>query len=299
MGARNRIVVPVDFSEPARAAAARAFFLADLSGAEVLLLHAYAPPPVALDPGVDPGLGERLRTAEEEAFERFCRVLEAQGRTFTSRFVDRDPPDAIHSVAREENTSLIVMGSHGRRGFDRVVLGSVAERTLHGAPVPVYVARESIEDASRSIRSILWATDFSKEAEAAEPLVSEWARRLGAEVEILHVIRETAVLFAPYAVAGSSDFEGEMMEAAERRMKCVQDRLSESGVSVRTKIVYGRAAESILERAESTAADLLIVGTRGYSAFRRFLLGSVAQRVVCHAPCSVVVAGARVDGPPR
>jgi nucleotide-binding universal stress UspA family protein len=295
MGNRERIVVPVDFSEHARAAAARAFFFADLAGADVHLLHAHAVPPVTLDPGVDPALRERLRAADESAFERFCSELEAQGHVFTRSFVERDPADAIRSVAREEGTALIVMGSHGRRGLDRLVLGSVAERTLHGAPVPVYISRESVEEASQPVRSILLATDFSKDAEKAERLVTDWAGRLGAEVEVLHAIRETSVLFAPYAVAGSSDFEGEMMEAAERRMSCVLARLSEKGVLAKTKIVYGRAAESILERAESTGAQLVVVGTRGYSAFQRFLLGSVAQRVVRHAPCSVLVAGAESD----
>jgi nucleotide-binding universal stress UspA family protein len=99
------------------------------------------------------------------------------------------------------------------------------------------------------------------------------------------------VLFAPYAVAGSSDFEGEMMESAEQRMSCVVERLAEKGVQAKAKIVYGRAADSILERAESTGVQLIVMGARGYSAFQRFPIGSVTQRVVRHAPCSTLVAG--------
>jgi nucleotide-binding universal stress UspA family protein len=179
MGVRERIVVPIDFSEYARAAALRAFFFAELSGAEVLFLHAHAPAAVTLDPGMDPGLKERLRATSENAFRRFCREFEAQGRTFVRHFVEQDPAKAIQSIAREESTVLVVMGSHGRRGLDRLVLGSVAERTLHGTRVPVYVVRESGAEASKPLRSILLATDFSKDAERAEQFVVDWAGRIG------------------------------------------------------------------------------------------------------------------------
>lgn len=295
MGDSARIVVPVDFSAHSRAAARRAFALASLCDAKVHLLHAHAVPLGVLDEGADPRLAEQLRDNERAAFERFALALESEGHVFTRSFEERDPADAIQSAAREPGTVLVVMGSHGRRGLDRLVLGSVAERAVQGSPVPVYIAREAAEGATEPVRRILLATDFSKDAEYAEELVAAWASRLGAEVEVLHAIRETSVLFAPYAVPGSSDFEGEMMEAAERRMERVVARLAAEGVSAKSKVVYGRPAESILERAESTGAQLIAIGTRGYGAFHRFLLGSVAQRVLRHASCSVLVAAAELE----
>ena len=161
-----------------------------------------------------------------------------------------------------------------------------------GAPVPVLVVREDAEEAHLPMRSILMATDLSEEAMSVEPLVAAWAKRWNAEVEVIHVVRETAVLFAPYAVVGSSDFEGELLEAATRRMKSVLERLSDAGVHAKSRIVYGHPEEEILRRAESTNVDLIAMGTRGYAGFARVMLGSVAQRVVAHAPCNVVVAGA-------
>jgi len=287
LGKSARIVVPVDFSEQSRAAAKRAFYLADLYGAEVHVLHAHTSPIAVLD---DARLTDELQASERQAFARFCARLDSEGHPFSRSFDTRDPADAIHSAARESGTALVVLGSHGRRGLDRKVLGSVAERTVQGSPVPVYVARERQEEASGPIRRVLLATDFSKDAEAAESLVATWASRLGTKVEVFHAIRETSVLLAPYAVVGSSDFEGEMMEAAEHRMRRVLARLASEGVSAKSKIAYARPAESILERAESTGTQLVVLGTRGYGGFKRFLLGSVAQRVLRHAPCSVLVA---------
>ena len=287
----RRIVVPVDFSAHAQAACERAFVFAAASGSKVEILHAYPPPASVLDVETPPHLLEQLRENEELAFARFCAIYDEQGREFERTFVERDPAEAIHSAARESDAGLIVMGSHGRRGMDRLLLGSVAERTLHGAPVPVLIVREDPEEATRSVRSILLATDFSEDAERAERWTACWSKRLGAEVEVIHAIRETSVLFAPYAVAGSSDFEGEMLEAATQRMERVILRLEAQGISAKPKIVYGRPAESIVERAEATGAQMIVTGSRGYSTLRRFLVGSVAQRVVRHAPCSVLVAG--------
>ena len=287
----RRIIVPVDFSEHARSACDRAFDIAGRSGAAVELLHAYSPLAPLLDSETPPELLEQLRANDRAAFERFCAGYDERGYRFSRRFVERDPVEAIHSAAREPGSSLVVMASHGRRGLDRLLLGSVTERTLQGAPVPVLVLREPSKEAPRPLRSILLATDFSRDAEQAERFVACWARCFAAEVEVLHAIHETAVLLAPYAVSASSAFESEVLEAATRRMDRVILRLEAQGVSATARIVYGRPAESILSRAEAQGTQLVVMGSRGYSTPRRFLVGSVAQRVVRHAPCSVVIAG--------
>ncbi|MEM9175987.1 MAG: universal stress protein, partial [Myxococcota bacterium] len=200
---------------------------------------------------------------------------------------------AIRAAAEDDAVGLVVMGSHGRRGVDRWVLGSVAARVVQRAPKPVLVVRHELpadRDQGPPMRSILLATDFSERAAAVEAEVIAWAKRFGAEVEVLHVIRETSVMLAPYAVTGSSDFEGEMFEAAASRMQGVLRRLAERGVHAKSKIVYGLPSEEILRRAEATNVDLVAMGTRGYSGLQRFFLGSVAQRVLSQARCDVLVA---------
>lgn len=291
MSNMSRILVPVDFSSHSRAAAERACVMAAAAGVEIKLLHAMYLLPASVEYSVSESVWADLRASEVAELEKFERDFSDRGIHVHTVFEERYPADAIRAAARDSGVELIVMGSHGRQGIDRLLLGSVAEKTVQAAPVPVLVVRESESDAARKIQSILFATDFSEDAEAAERVVATWARRLGAEVEIFHAIRETAVLFAPYAVAGSSDWEGEMKEAATRRIESVRARFDEAGVIAKTKIEYGLASEEIIKRAETTGTQLIAMGSRGYSALQRFVLGSVTQRVLRHAPCSVLVAG--------
>ena len=286
------ILVPVDFSTHSRAAAIRACQLARETGASIRLIHALHLPPVAQEAAVPAGFWDGLRRSEETKLETFGRDFEGRGIEITTDFDERDPVDMILSAACAKEVELIVMGSHGHRGLDRFLLGSVAERTVQRSPVPVLVVRDDETEASNPIGTILFATDFSEHAERTERLVATWAGQLNAQVEVFHAIRETAVLFAPYAVSGSSDFEGEMHEAASKRMEGVLDRFRHAGVSAKSKIVYGLASSEITKHAESCGAEVIAIGARGYSTLQRFLLGSVAERVLRQAHCSVLVVGA-------
>jgi len=288
------ILLPVDFSSHSRAAAIRACHLAAGLGMTVRMIHALHLPPVAREAAVPSDFWQGLRSSESARLEDFRQAIQEHSRVeITTRFEERDPVDMILSAACDEEVALIVMGTHGHRGLDRFLLGSVAERTLRRAPVPVLVVRDDEPEAARRIGTILFATDFSEHAERAEKVVREWARRLNAQVEVFHSIRETAVLFAPYAVPGSSDFEGELHEAAEMRMRGVLERFRAAGVCAKGKIVYGLASNEITKRAESRGAELIALGARGYSTLQRFLLGSVAERVLREAHCSVLVVGAQ------
>ena len=285
------ILVPVDVSSHSRAAAQRALSIGRETGGRVRLLHALSFPATAIEVGVRHELFEEFRKSEQARFQSFCEELDVRGVDVSSSFVERDPAEAINAAAREAGTQLIVMGSHSRRGLERMVLGSVAEQILESSRAALLVVREEPDRASRPIRSILLVTDFSEAAQQAEALVVEWAQMFGAEVEVFHSIQEAAVLLAPYAVVGSGFFEEEMLAAAKKRMQRVLERLQARGIRAKSKIVCGRADEEILKRAESTNADLIAMGTRGYSGLQRFVLGSVAQRVLRHAQCSVLVVG--------
>lgn len=284
------ILVPVDFSGHSRAAIERACVLAEGCEARLRLLHAMHFSPATIDYAFSEPVWSDLRRSETTALETLSKSFEDRDIEVETVFEERDPTDAIRYAALASDVELIVMGSHGRRGLDRLLLGSVAERTLQDAPVPVVIVREDETEAAQKIGSILFATDFSEDAERAERVVADWALRLGSEVEIFHAIRETAVLFAPYAVPGAADFECEIREAASRRMEGVVERFLKAGVSAKSTIAYGFPAEEIIKRAETTGVQLIAMGKRGYSTLQRFLVGSVAQRVLRHAPCSVLVA---------
>lgn len=293
MATATTVLVPVDFSPASRAAIERALVLATARRANVRLLHALHLPPVALDYDVSGAVWKELRASETAKLEALRQEFEDRGPSISTSFEEREPTGAIHAAARAPDVQLIVMGSHGLRGLERFLLGSVAERTLQDAPVPVLIVRESQADAASRIQSILFATDFSESAQCAEEVVSEWAKQLRADVEVQHVLFDTTVLFAPYAVPDSRRFDDELRESAGRRMEGVLDRFARAGVQAKANISCGYASEEILKRAETMEPQMIAMGTRGHSRLRRYRLGSVVQRVVRHAPCGVLVAGTK------
>ena len=285
------ILVPVDFSKFSRAAVERALGLASASGSKVKLLHVLQLPPLALEYDSGEPVWSELRSSERKKLEELGREFEGRGVRVSTLFEEGDPASVIHAAGCASDVEMIIMGSHGLRGLDRILMGSVAERTVHSAPVPVMIVRESEDLAATKVRKILFATDFSESSVQSESVVARWARDLNAEVEVMHVVFETTVLFAPYAVPDSRRFDEELRVAANRRMEGVLERFRMAGVQVKTRVVCGFASEEILERADSSGAQVIAMGTRGHTGLRRLRLGSVVQRVLRHASCSVLVAG--------
>lgn len=145
MKASSKILVPVDFTSKAAAAVRRAVEIARPAGAEVILLqfHDAVEYPLPFDSFV--GTRAHLQQLSEPLLERLeaaRSAVERLGvRRVTSRYEYGDPAAGIIRVAAEEGCELIVMGTHGRTGFSRWVLGSVAEKVMRGAPCPVLTVK--------------------------------------------------------------------------------------------------------------------------------------------------------------
>lgn len=285
------ILVPVDFSAFSRAAIERALALARIVRAEVSMLHVLQLPQLALDFGRGGADWSLLRTSEQERLDALQKEFADRGVPVSARLEEGDPFEVIEAAGRAPDVELIVMGSHGLRGLDRLLMGSVAERTVRRATKPVLIVRESEQDASKPIRSMLFATDFSDTAQHLESSVAEWAKRLDAEIVAVHVIFDTASLLAPYVTIDTSEIDAEVQESAERQMAAVVERLRATGARARPIVAHGFPAEKILALAEEERTDLIALGTRGQTRLRSFPLGSVAQRILAGAACGVLVAG--------
>jgi nucleotide-binding universal stress UspA family protein len=160
------------------------------------------------------------------------------------------------------------MGTHGRSGVDRYLLGSLAERTLRTAHVPVLAVREdSAHGPEPAIEAVLLATDGGEGAERAADHAVAVAAATGAHLHALTV----------------GDDGGPAERAAARAR--------EAGVDATAAVRSGRPHEAIREYAEDHGADLVVVGTHGRSGVERVLLGSVAERVLRTATRPVLVVG--------
>jgi nucleotide-binding universal stress UspA family protein len=254
MIALNRILVPHDFTEPAAAAFDYARALADIFDASCEVLH------VTERAGTD--LGGEPPT----------------GGTVTYRH--GVPHEEIVRYARERESGLIVMGTHGRRGLAHALLGSVAEKVVRSAPCPVLTVHGRTFNVVPT--NVLVATDFGIASDVALAYGRTLARLFGASLHLLHVAENyfmRPVACDPHAlVAAAREQVDTQLTADDRRNLRATAEVDTSD----------SPADAIVDYAKTANIDLIVLGTHGRQAIGRFLLGSVAERVVRTAPCHVL-----------
>ena len=183
------------------------------------------------------------------------------------------------SCARPTNVEadLIVVGTHGRSGLDRLLCGSVAESVLQRSSRPVLVVRQTdVSRTEKPIRIILHPTDFSGRSRPALGVARALARSHRARLVLLH--------------AGPADLGPERAELAQ--LKEQSDRAG-LDVSVETRFGQGEPVTEILLAARDLGCDLIVLGSHGRTGFDRRMVGSVAESVIREAPClTLVVKGA-------
>ena len=290
----NRIVYATDLSSTSEPAWDEARRLGRLFNAEILLLHVVAPPLVFPVEGYFPPelYQELLRNTRHDAEKGLDRLLGSvvgSGLTVRIRLEEgARPATRILEVAAQEAADLLVVGTHGRTGLQRAILGSVADRLVRQATCPVLTVRPIPERAPRrEIRRICYATDFSPTARAAWPWVAAIASAAGAEVDLVHVT------FEPVADRHlPAEAIGRMAQILEEQGQLEVERFLERSTLPRERIHVrlspGVPGEHILHQAQKQDTDLIVMGTHGWSGIVRWMLGSVAQYVIQTAPCPVL-----------
>jgi nucleotide-binding universal stress UspA family protein len=140
----------------------------------------------------------------------------------------------------------------------------------------------------KPIRKILVATDFSQYSARALEAAVELAVQFGAEVDVVHAFDLPIPLVTPYEVAIPDSYLDETRNAAAQKLAAAAEEVSARGIEVRTHLREVPAAPAIAKAAEDFAADLIVMGTRGNTGLKHVLLGSVAERTLRLAPCSVL-----------
>ncbi len=143
------------------------------------------------------------------------------------------------------------------------------------------------------IRKILVAVDFSEHSELVVDAALEMARKFGAELDVVHAIHLPVPVAVPYGITMPTTYLNEARKAAGQRLQAVADRIREQGITGGAHLREVPAAPSIVETAEEIGADLIVMGTHGHTGLKHVVLGSVAERTLRTAPCSVLT----VKGP--
>jgi nucleotide-binding universal stress UspA family protein len=140
----------------------------------------------------------------------------------------------------------------------------------------------------QAIRSILVATDFSENSEHAVAVAIDVAKQLGAELHVVHGLEVPVPIFNPYAVSVPDTIVTQARDESTRRLQQAVEQAAAAGVSAKSHLTEVPAAPAIARLAEELGVGLIVVGTRGHTGLKHALLGSVAERTLRLAPCSVL-----------
>ena len=293
----RKILFPTDFSETSTHALTYALYLARRYHAELHMLH------VTVFLSEDPhnpahhfpdreAIYEKLREIAERDMEAQIPEGEDEGLTIVrAQRRNLSAAPSIVDYAAEEDIDLIVMGTHGRHGLPRILIGSVAEEVIRHAPCPVLAIRKPEDtEAPVEVKRILVPIDFSEHSREALTVAREIAETYDAAVQLVHVLEEV-IHPAFYGIAAKSlhDIYPHIEEEAVEAMMRFFAETDGPEVPVTYHVFEGRAGRDIPRFAEEHESDLIVISTHGLTGLDHLLIGSVAERVVRRAPCPVLV----------
>jgi nucleotide-binding universal stress UspA family protein len=299
-----KVLLATDGSQPAEVALDLAASIDWPAGSAIHLVTAVEPiEPVltaAWAPGVATDVDQQqadLIASADVVLEHAARALVGTGAAITREALRGRAATAIIEAASDFGADVIVMGSRGHGTISSMVLGSVSAEVVDHAPCPVLVARRP-----RLTRVVL-ATDGSDCARVAERLVVSWPIFAKAAIEVTSVAHVGAPWTSGMALTAyeptTDDYASStnaIIADHQRFVDEAQKRLAEAGLRVTTRVVQGDAAAELIRVAQDEQADVIALGTHGRTGLARLLAGSIARKVMVHAPCSVLIARQRPTG---
>lgn len=303
MNGLNTIVYTTDFTPCSKQALPYALDLARRHNATLHLLHVYftltsGPVHALMTPEGSAGAEGKLEADVFRLHEKSLEGLDTEGIELVPAYLN-GPIDTrgILSYARAHKADLMVMGTHGRRGFGHYLLGSVAEEVLRRASCPVFTVRprEDAQVPPAPIRKLLVPTDFSSQTEDVLRLAYALAQSYDAELHLLNVVEPLAYPAPVTGLATFFDVVPDLNTRIKNHMNLLLRRAEPLGMKAKVHVECGPPVSTILEYAEDGQFDLIVMGTHGRTGFSRLLLGSVAERVIRSAPVPVVAVQALSD----
>lgn len=286
------MLVPTDGSDGALIGARRGIDLASALGARLHVLSVIdtrdleSPP---WSPSSD-RRSEPAQARDEQAERAVERIAEAArthlAQPVTTAVVEGIPYRSIAGYADSHAIDLVVMGTHGRTGLERVLLGSVAGKTLRTTSVPILMVpptADIIEIGAVTYENLLLPTDGSEGAKAAFDVGISLAAVYDATV---HAVYSVDTSRFPEA-KGIAELHEALEQFGRDALDEVRTHARSAGLTVEGSIGSGPAAQLILDYCEDHDIDLVVIGTHGRSGIDRHLVGSVTEKVVRHADVPV------------
>lgn len=285
----EHILVPTDFSEPANYALSYGLALARQFHASLHVCHvvsnttvlSYAFPESSLD------LERKLFETAQEAIDRLVPDKLREFTKVTTEVRIGDIQDELIGSIDKEGADLVVIGTHGRRAFERWVIGSVAEKFLRRAPVPVLTvshldpAHQISAVESAPVRKILFATDLVDTDSRGLQYAIELAVAFRAELVVAHVMERPRWIYDGGLIMGYPELDRDKIKvSAENQLNTVLPSPLPEGLKASTVLDEGVPHERLLRIAEEHHADLIVMNMHSKSVMERALLGYTAERVI-------------------
>jgi nucleotide-binding universal stress UspA family protein len=275
----------VDFSPPSLLAVNHGVSLARAFRSKLTLLHVVESiPPAQAFSEIRVDVGERDR---EQAARMLTALVGSEDQDdLDLRVVIRvgDIKDEIADAARKKGADMLVMGTHGRGLFGRLIIGSITEGILRNVGIPVLTVCRAAKPLA--FERILFATDLSEYAKEAFDFALELAGRMHSEIFILHVLDQTRLAYGTPEVGGA--FGEQEIEEAKAELAALAAEVSAAKVRGETSLVVGPVPDEILKAAEIADADIILIAVQKRRLIERALLGTTAERVIREARVPVL-----------
>jgi nucleotide-binding universal stress UspA family protein len=292
----RHVLCPIDFSDFSRHALDHAVAIAHLYEARVTVLHVSSPAHENMllsTAGVPPLPTSRDRS---HLIARTTQFVEQEiGAVASVEIAVSDAEDVSKDIlahAGALHADLLVMGTHGRSGFDRLVLGSVTEKVLRKAPCPVLTVPRRAPDVVPAgqvlYKRILCGVDFSDASMAALSYALSLAQQADAWLGVVHVVELLPGVYDAPLPHALIDVAREIEADARQRFSVAVPATAREACQVEDLVVVGHVRRTLVSLAEERHAELIVLGVQGRGAIDRMVFGSTADYVVRRASCPVL-----------
>ena len=297
MIAFKHILCPTDWSDASVRALTYAAAFARWYEARLTVLHVVPTfDPITVGPGALNGpLQMVVPMSRQEVLREMRRITDTAGIGSIDPILSAQQGDPARNIVDQALVSaadLLVMGTHGRSGFERLLIGSVAEKVVRKASCPVLLVPPHVTAAAPpevTFKHILCAMDFSPSALQALGFALDLARQADGVVTVLHALEWLAEEEPrEYTHFNVPEYRGYLIEDARQRVRTLVAEESRTGSAIEDRVVPGRAYREILRVAGESGTDLIVMGAQGRGGLGLTLFGSTTQQVVRAATCPVL-----------
>lgn len=282
----ENIVVGFDDSEYSRAALTEVSHWAKSHGGKVTMVHA-----VYFDTeefGIMPEQLERRLTEGKKVCYQTREDYTAEfGLEIESLVCEGEAPEVILDVAEAKGADLIAMGTYGRKGIKRLIMGSVTSRVILGSSRDVLVVKRPCSGCTGTYESALVPFDGSESSKKALSRAVALSKMNSTGITLLYVIPRYEEMIGFFR---SSAIQGRLLEEGKRIVEEAKQMVSNNGAAVKTIVEEGPVGDRIVEISKDLKNDLIVMGSHGWRGVNKALIGSIAERVIANASVPILIA---------